>query len=105
MNGLCAVGDHDTLDVSNLATILGRSPKAEVVNGVKVRSLTERILSCGSGVTYIVPMLLSTDESDIGVDTVRQICRRRESLRSEGSGRESRLSYGQRYRRSSDEKA
>lgn len=80
MNGLGAVCDHDALNVSDFPTVLGWSPKTKVVDGVEVRSLTERVLSCGGSIANVVPVLVSTDETDVRVDTVRKVGRCREPL-------------------------
>lgn len=47
------------------------------VDGVEVRSLAERVLSCGGSIANVVPVLVSTDETDVRVDTVRlRYCQR-----------------------------
>lgn len=69
MARLGAPGDHDTLDIADLTTHIGRTPEAEVIESIEVRSLAERVLVLRRRVTDIVAMLRTTGKV-VSVDLV-----------------------------------
>jgi len=84
---LGAVGDHDTLDVTDFLAVLRGTPNAEVIQAVEVSSLAERILVLGGGVANVVTVLGTTDEVGVGINLVGKVFKG-EGLRGVGSSRE-----------------
>lgn len=84
--GLGAVSNHFSFDASNILAELGRTPETEVIDGVEVHGLAQRILASGGSITDVVSLLLATNETYVGVDAVGQSGGVREPFVSERGG-------------------
>jgi hypothetical protein len=69
--GLGAPCNHLAFSVGDDRIRLARCPKTEVIDAVDEGSLAEGLLVLGGGVTNVVAMLETTDETLISVDHIR----------------------------------